>query len=107
MQLPFGGSGAVLKRLHIEQATGNVTAVEVKQDGLVIHESVKALNDYLQTEHLRTPQTLFYTVDFIIDNNQANAFDTRDARSMEINLTLSAADSGFVIAEYYDVLGNL
>ena len=107
LQLPFGGSGAVIKRLHVEQATGNVTAVEVKQDGLVIHESVKALNDFMQTEHLRTPQALFYTVDFIIDNNQANAFDTRDARSMEVNLTLSALDSGFVIVEYYDVLGNL
>lgn len=107
LQLPFGGSGAVIKRLHVEQVTGNVTGIEVKQDGLTIHESVKAVNDFMQTEHGRTPQTNWYTVDFIVDNNQGNAFDTRDAKSMEVNLTLSAADSGYVIAEYYDVLGNL
>lgn len=107
LQLPFGKSGAIIKRLHVEQAGDYVTAVEVKQDGLIIHESTAALNDFVQAEHDRATQANWYTVDFIVDGNQGNAFDTRDARSMEVNLTLSAADSGYVIAEYYDVLGNL
>lgn len=108
LTLPFGGSvGAIIKRVHFEQVTGNITALEVKQDGLTLHESVLALNQFIQTEHDRTPQALWYTGDFIVDGNQGNALDTRDAKSLEFNITLSAADSGFVIVEYYDVLGNL
>ena len=108
LTLPFGGSvGAIIKRVHIEQVTGNITALEVKQDGLTLHESVLASNQFVQNEHGRTPQALWYTADFIVDNNQGNALDTRDARSLEFNPTLSAADSGFVLVEYYDVLGNL
>jgi hypothetical protein len=40
--LPFGPqNGAVIKRVTFEH-TGNMTAAVVKQDGLVIHESIKA-----------------------------------------------------------------
>ncbi|MCK9991400.1 MAG: hypothetical protein RugAbin2_02414 [Rugosibacter sp.] len=108
LTLPFGAQvGAVIKRVHFEQVTGNITALEVKQDGLTLHESALALNQYVQGEHQRVPQNLWYTADFIVDMNQGNALDTRDAKSLEFNITLSAADSGFVIVEYYDVLGNL
>lgn len=106
--LPFGSqNGAVIKRVHVEQAAVNVTGVTVKQDGLVIHESQKALNEFLQLEMGRVPQAGTYTIDFILDGTQGNALDTRDAKSMEWFLTLSGADNGFVIVEYYDLLGNL
>lgn len=107
IQLPFGStSGAVIKRVHIEH-TGNVTGATVKQDGLVIHESLKAENEFEQKRWKRVPQTNWYTIDFVVDGNMKKALDTRDTRSMEWLLTLSAADNGFVIVEYLDTLDNL
>jgi hypothetical protein len=74
---------------------------------LTVHESVAALNSFLQGEMGRVPQTNWYTLDFLVDGNQANAWDTRDARSIEVIPTFSGAESGYVLAEYYDTLGNL
>lgn len=105
--LPFGQSGAVIKRLHLESSAGQVDEVTIKQDGLVVFEATKALNDYMNTEHGRSNQTNWFSVDFIRDGNQRNAFDVRSARSLELLPKFSAACTGFVLAEYYDVLGNL
>lgn len=107
ISLPFGQNGAVIKRIHFDTAGDLMTELTVKQDGLVIHESVLALNEFLQGEMARVPQANWYTADFIVDGNQANAWDTRDARSIEVIPTFSAAESGYVLVEYYDTLGNL
>lgn len=105
--LPFGRqNGAVIKRVHIEH-TGNMTGATVKQDGLVIHESVKAENEYEQARYGRVPQTNMYTLDFVLHGNVLKALDTRDSRSLEWLLTFSAADNGHVLVEYLDTLGNL
>jgi len=105
--VPFGPqNGAVIKRLHIEH-TGNMTGINVKQDGLVIHESLKAENEYEQKRWGRVPQTNLYTIDFMVDGNVNKALDTRSARSLEWLPTFSAMDSGYVIVEYLDTLGNI
>lgn len=105
--LPFGQSGAVIKRLHIETSAGQVNDCTLKENGMVVFEATKALNDFLNTEHGCTNQTNWFSVNFIRDANQRNAFDVRSARSLELLPNFSAAATGFVIAEYYDVLGNL
>lgn len=102
----FGQSGAILKRLHIEHG-GNMTALELKEDSNVIHESLKADNDYENTKWGRVNQTNMYSVDFVSDGNVEKAWNTRGIRSLEVNPTFSAADSGYIIAEVLDVLGNL
>lgn len=105
--LPFGQvNGAIIKRVHFEH-TGNMTGVTVKQDSLVIHESTTAENQFKQTRIGKVPQTNMYTVDFVLDGEMDKALDTRDARSMEWLPTFSAADSGYILVEYMDVLGNL
>jgi hypothetical protein len=105
--VPFGeDSGAIIKRLHVFHG-GNMTGATVKQDGLVVHESLAAENAYMQTRSGRVPQANVYTIDFVKDGNIRNALDTRDARSLEWLLTFSAADNGFVLVEYLDTLGNL
>lgn len=107
VNLPFGPqSGAVIKRIHFEH-TGYMTAVTVKQDGLVIHESIKAENEFDQKSFGRVPQANLYTVDFVLDGNMSKALDTRDAKSLEVLPEFSAADNGYVLVEYLDVLGNL
>jgi len=107
INLPFGQqNGSIIKRLHVEH-TGNMTGAIVKQDGLVIHESVKAENEFEQKTWGRVPQTNWYTIDFVADGNMSKALDTRDAKSLELLADFSAADNGYVLVEYLDTLGNL
>lgn len=104
--VPFGpGSGAIIKRLHVFNT--NMTGATVKQDGMIVHESLTAENSNSQTRVGRVPQAGVYTIDFVSDGNIRNALDTRDARSLEWLLTFSAADSGMILVEYLDALGNL
>jgi hypothetical protein len=106
--VPFGAvNGAVIKRLHVEHNGGLMTGATVKQDGLVIHESLKLENEYEQKRWGRVPQTNLYTIDFMVDGNVNKALDTRSAKQLEWLLTFSGADSGYIIVEYLDTLGNL
>lgn len=105
--VPFGPqSGSTILRLHVFH-TGNMTGATVKRDGLVIHESVRLENEFLQKRYGRVPQANVYTLDFVSDGNAAKALDTRDARSLEWLFDFSAADNGYVVVEYLDTLNNL
>ncbi len=105
--VPFGPqSGAVIKRVFVFH-TGTMTGATVKQDGLVIHESLQAENEFMQTQFGRVPQSNCYCIDFCVDGNIRKALDTRDAKSLEWLLTFSAASNGTIIVEYLDTLGNI
>lgn len=107
LTLPFGPqSGAIVKRVHVFH-TGNMTGAEVKQDSLIVHESVKDENEFDQTKAGRVPQANMYTLDFCLDGNVSKALDTRDAKSLEWLFNFSAADVGEILVEYLDPLGNL
>lgn len=106
VSVPFGPqNGAIIKRLHVSHG-GNMTGATVKQDGLVIHESLKLENENLQKRHGRVPQTNVYTIDFCPEGNVMNSLDTRDAKSLEWLFDFSAADVGTVCVEYLDPLDN-
>lgn len=108
LSVPFGAqNGAIIKRLHVLTNGGLMTGATVKQDGLVVHESVKDENEFMQARMGRVPQANMYTIDFVIDGDIKKALDTRDARSLEWLFDFSGADSGNVIVEYLDPLGNL
>jgi len=107
LSFPYGPkNGAVIKRVHVFH-TGTMTGALVKEDGLIVHQSTKAQNEYEQVRHKRVPQSNVYTIDFIKDGNVRNAFDTRHAQSVEWIFTFSGASSGYVVIEYLDSLGNL
>jgi len=106
LNFPFGKTGAIIKRVHVFHG-GHVIGALVKEDGRVIHESTLAKNEYEQIRHGRVPQVGVYTIDFVLDGNVRNAFDTRSAQSVEWIFTTDAADSGYVVIEYLDTLGNL
>ncbi|TAJ76107.1 MAG: hypothetical protein EPO42_13285 [Gallionellaceae bacterium] len=106
MLFPFGKNvGAVIKRVHIFHT--NMTAAVVKEDSVVKFERTKARNEYEQKRHGRVPQLGMFTIDFIEGGNVMEAFDTRKAQSVDWLFDFSAADSGYVVIEYLDVLGNL
>lgn len=105
--VPFGAqNGSIIKRVHVFHG-GNMSGATVKQDGLVVHESLTAENSFAQTKMGRVPQTNVYTIDFVEDGGIKKALDTRDARSLEWLFDFSAADTGTVYVEYLDPLGNL
>lgn len=105
--VPFGpNSGSIIKRLHVLHG-GQMTGATVKQDGLVVHESNATENNYIATRHGRVPQTNMYTIDFVVDGDIKKALDTRDAKSLEWLFDFQAADSGSILVEYLDPLGNL
>lgn len=107
--LPYGPvNGSIIKRIHITHGVANnVLDVTVKQNSAVVWEGTAAANVADQTAHGRVPQTGIFTIDFTLDRNQRNAFDTRDASSLLLLPNFGAADSGNVLVEYYDKLGNL
>jgi hypothetical protein len=106
IQLPYGkDGGSIIKRVGFFHA--NMTELEVKKNGLVIHDTTKAINEYWQTENQKAPQAGLYVADFIVDNNQSGMLVTADAQSMQWNVTTSAADVITVQVEYLDLLGNL
>lgn len=108
--------GAFIKRIHFSYtgtdwtatADGNLARVEAKKNGTVLWSRIRCLeNRFLQNEQRKTPQSKFYTLDFIHDNVQSAMLDTRDARALEFNLTLTAVDTIKAIVECLDLPRNL
>jgi len=103
--LPYGRlAGTLIKRIHYFGST--VTGARVKKNGIEVHNSVDAVNDFIQGEYQRTPQTNVYTVDFISDGNQSNVLNAADAQSMEYYITVSGAGNVTAVAELLDPLAN-
>ena len=99
-------SGSIIKRAHFFH-NGQMLGITIKQDGIAVHESVMAENQYNAIALGRVPQTNVYTVDFVADGAVNKSLYTRDARSLEWIPEFAAADSGTVVVEYIDPLGNL
>lgn len=105
--IDIANKGAVIKRVHFAHG-GNMTALEVKKNGIVIHDNIlTAVNTFYLGEYLKTAQTNLYSYDPCCDNNYANAIKTADMVSLEFNPTFSAADTVTAVVEALDVLGNM
>jgi hypothetical protein len=94
--------GSLFKRISIFSA--NMTGVLIKKNGIVIEETVKALNDFRQTEYRKTSQSGLYVVDFIQDDNQSQVLNTRDAQVMEFLATFSAGETITIESELLEPL---
>lgn len=105
VKLPYGHiGGSLIKRIFYHGAT--VTGAEVRKNGLVIHQTTDALNDFLQGEYARVPQANIYALDFVVDGNQSYALNAAAAESMEYYATVSGAGNVIVEMELLDPLGN-
>jgi len=105
--IDIANRGAIIKRVHFAHG-GNVTALEVKKNGIVIHDNVTtAVNSFYQADYGKTAQTNLYTYDPCLDDNFTNAIKTQDATSIEFNVTTSAADTCTAVLEVLDLLGNM
>lgn len=95
--------GSMFKRIAIFSA--NMTALDVKKNGIVIEESTKALNDFNQSEYRKVPQAGLYMYDLIVDDNQSQVLNTRDAQTMEFMGTFSAGETVTIEVEVLEPLG--
>ena len=95
--------GSIYKRIAIFSA--NMTGLLIKKNGVVVEENIKTLNDYQQIEYKKVPQPGLYMMDFITDDNQSQALNTRDAQTMEILGTFSAGETIVVEVEVLEPLG--
>lgn len=105
--IDLANRGAIIKRVHFAH-TGNMTLLEVKKNGIVIHDNIPtAVNTFWQADYQKTAQANLYTFDPCADNNYANAIKTADMVSLEFNPTFSASDTVTAVLETLDVLGNM
>ena len=95
--------GSLFKRWAIFSA--NMTGILIKKSGITVEESTKALNDFQQLEYKKVPQAGLYMVDFIVDDNQSQIFNTRDAQTLEILGTFSAGETITIESEVLEPLG--
>lgn len=94
--------GSIFKRIAF--FSSNMTALLIKKSGIVIEDSVKALNDFNQTEYRKVPQAGLYVADFIIDDVQSQVLNTRNAQTMEVLGTFSAGETITIEAELLEPL---
>jgi hypothetical protein len=114
-QLPFDPKGAIVKRAFVNytgtdwttSADGNLTKIEAKKNGGVVHELGCLDNRFVQQVYRKTPQSKYYVVDFIPDNNLSGALRSADAKAMEWNCFLTAADNLTAVFDVLDKPYNL
>lgn len=110
----FNPMGALIKRVHFfyagadwtASADGNINRLEVKKNGLVVHDLPCTWNRFTQQEYRKVPQSRMYTYDPIVDNNASGYLVTNDARSLEFNTFLTAGDSVSCYVELLDAPFN-
>lgn len=94
--------GSIFKRIFVFSA--NMTGLLVKKNGVVIEESTKALNDFNQAEYRKAPQAGVYCYDPIVDDNQSETLNTRNAQTMEVLGTFSAGETVTIEVEVLEPL---
>lgn len=105
--IDIANRGALIKRVHFFHA-GNLAAVEVKKNGIVIFDNIPTLvNNYNLAEYKNLPQANVYCYNPVLDNNYSNMIVTSDITSLDFNLTMTAADTVVAVLEVVDVLGNM
>lgn len=94
--------GSIIKRILFFSA--NMTALNIKKNGIVIEDSTKAMNEYNQKEYRKVPQAGLYVFDPIVDDNQSQVLSTRDAQTTELQGTFSAGETVTVEIEVLEPL---
>jgi len=100
--MDVSAGGSLFKRIAIFSA--NMTGLQIKKNGIVIEDSVKTMNDFNQAEYRKVPQASLYVFDPIVDDNQSQILNTRDAQTMEVLGTFSAGETITIEVEVLEPL---
>lgn len=108
--------GAIIQRIHFSYTgtdwalttNGNLQKVEVRKNGTAVWDRIADIdNRFIVTEQRKVPQSKMYHLDWVHDNVNSAALATLDARALEFNFTLGAADTLRAIVECLDMPRNL
>jgi Viral coat protein P2 N-terminal domain len=108
--------GAIVQRIHFQYGgtdwaaltNGNLVDVELRKNGVAVWDRIECRdNRFVQLEHRKVPQSRTYTLDFVHDNVASSALSTLDARALEFNFNLTAADTIRAMVECLDMPRNL
>lgn len=80
----------------------DISDVEVEMDNVRFYDASKALSITVQEENGRVPLTDCTHVDFLGDNDLANALITANARDFRIKATLDTAGGADILVEYLE-----
>jgi hypothetical protein len=100
--MDVSAGGSIFKRICFFSA--NMTALVIKKNGIVIEDSTAAMNNFNQAEYRKVPQGSLYVFDPIVDDNQSQVLNTRDAQTMEVLATFSAGETITVESEVLEPL---
>ncbi|MGB9107550.1 MAG: major capsid protein P2 [Telluria sp.] len=100
--LDVAAGGSIFKRIAFFSA--NMTGLQIKKNGIVIEDSIKTLNDFNQGEYRKVPQASLFMFDPIVDDNQSQVLNTRDAQTMEVLGTFSAGETVTIEVEVLEPL---
>jgi hypothetical protein len=99
--------GSIFKRIAF--FSSNMTALQVFRNGILVHDSIAAVNNYRQQyEGGRTPQAGLYMFDPIIPNLQEDeVFDTRPASGCQTAQVFGTFSGGETITTEVEVIEPL
>lgn len=80
-------------------ANGNLSRVRLRKDRRDIWDMECRDARFLAQEYGRSPQSRLYVVDLIADNNIDAVLNTADAKQLELDVWLTAADNLIIYAE--------
>lgn len=111
----FGASGKVdidnivkagrIKAMHLFKS--DITACDVEVNGRLIHESVSALNQAVQKQYGRTPQTGMYTIDFANEGEILAALITDGIFDFRVRPTIGTSGAVRILVEYLDAFAGI
>lgn len=106
--LPHGKDAQMLiERVHFFHE-GDMTALEIKKNGLLIYENMLTVEgEYIQKYFGKTPQTNHFVFDPILANDLKRVLDTSTANTLQYYVTTSAAETIDIHVEAVANLGNL
>lgn len=105
IEIPYGRqAGALIKRIFLFGST--VTDARVKKNGIEVFKRADGLNDFIQGEFQRTPQSNVFCIDFIEDGNMSRAHNAANAQTHEWYVTVNGSGNVNIVAELLDPLQN-
>lgn len=106
--IPYGPNGTQIKRLFFITAGGKLDKVEIKEgNGRLVHKSVRLANEAEQKRWGLVPQANMYVIDFCLDGNFDDLWDTRGLQAIDVRCTYSGAETGWCYMEILDAVDNL
>lgn len=104
LPLPVAKDGSrAVKRVWLFSTLA--TAIIAKKNGMEIHNTERAVNEFLQQHYEGDPDASFYCVDYTLANNTLpEVVTTADANSHSLKVTVSGAET---IEYYIEALADL